>query len=108
MSSSFIDSNAPRYPGPASELPRGLVVPPPEIRERITQEKAHHQPYFTDEYAKLILDDWTLAYYYEGMDVAYRSVEQGVEVVAIGAEEIGKFLGNTPEELRQGVKIKQP
>jgi hypothetical protein len=108
MSSSFIDSTAPHFHGPTSELPRGLVVPPPEIHERVTQDKARYQPHFTDEYAKLILDEWTLAYYYDGIDVTYRSVAQGVEILAIGAEEIGEFFRNTPQERRQGVKVKQP
>src|SRR5207244_3599594 len=83
MSFSFCDVNAPRFRGPASELPRGLVLPPPELRDRVAQDQARGLPGFTDVYAKLILDDWTLAYYYEGTHVAYRSVEQGVEVLAV-------------------------
>src|SRR5277367_5157007 len=103
----FSDTNAPRFQGAFSELPRGLVVPPPVLVERVAQDQAKGLPGFTDEYAKMILDDWTLVYYYEGMHVAYRSVEQGVEVFAVG-EELGPYLENTPKELRPGVIIKQP
>src|SRR6185312_9410777 len=94
----FSDTNAPRFRDSFSELPHGLVVPPPECIERVAQEQARGLPGFTDEYAKLILDDWTLVYYYEGIDVAYRSVERGVEVLAIGAEEIGKLTREMSQE----------
>ena len=104
----FSDTDAPRFRGSFSELPRGLVVAPPVLVERVAQDQAKGLPGFTDEYAKMTLDDWTLAYYYEGIDVAYRSVKQGVEVLAVGWEEIGAYLDNTPQEERQGVKIQQP
>ena len=103
----FSDTDAPRFRGSFSELPRGLIVPPPVLVERVALEQAKGLPGFTDGYAKIILNDWTLAYYYEGIHVAYRSVEQGVEVFAVG-DEIGPYLRNTPKELRPGVIIKQP
>lgn len=108
MSSQFIDPSAPRFEGPPEQLPRGLLRPPPEVREQVAQERARHQPYYNDAYAKRALDDLTLAYYYAGLDVAYRSTDEGVEVLAVGAQEIGDYLRTTPPEQRPGVQIKQP
>jgi hypothetical protein len=108
MASNFVDQNAPRFNGTLAQLPLGLVPPPKEILEHVTNEKTRLQPFYTDEYAKRILDDMTLAFYYEGNNVAYRSVEQGVEVLAVGFPEVGEFLKNTPPEKRAGVIIKQP
>jgi hypothetical protein len=74
----------------------------------VAQEQTRHQPYYTDDFAKRTRDDWTLAYYYEGTDVAYRITPQGVEVLAVGLHEIGDYLRNTPPEERQGVIVGQP
>jgi hypothetical protein len=107
MSMPFTDLNAPKYRGPWPP-PRGLLPVPPEIKEQVAREQARLQPYFTDAYAKLLLDDWTLAYYYEGTDVACRSTPEGVEVLAVGLDEIGAYLNDTPPEQRCGVTFKQP
>ncbi len=106
------DANAPRWSGwgcsRPEEMPHGLVTPPPEIAAQVAKDRAESSPeIYNDDYAKLTLDDWTLAYYYEGWDVAYRSVPEGVEVMAVGLEEIGKYLRTVPPEQRQGVEIKQ-
>ncbi len=108
MPSEFFDPNAPRFHGTAQEAPRGLVRPPPEIAAWVAEEQTRRQPYYTDAYAKLILDDLTLAYYYEGVNVAYRSVPEGVEVLAVGDDEIARFERNTPPEQREDVEIDTP
>lgn len=107
MSSPITDPTAPKYHGPHPP-PRGLLPVPQVIQERLTQDRARYQPNFTEAYAKRILDDWTLQYYYEGTYVAYRSTPQGVEVLAAGLEEIGELVKSVPPEQRQGVIIKQP
>ena len=53
-------------------------------------------------------DDLTLQYFYEGTDVACRETPQGVEVVAVGWDEIGEYLKSTPSGQPQGVRIRQP
>jgi hypothetical protein len=103
----IIDENNPRYCGPLPK-PRGLLPVPPEIAEQISREQAAQQPYYTDDYAKLTRDDWTLRYYYEGEEVACRSTAEGVEVLAVGPEEVRRFFQDTPPELRQGVMIRDP
>jgi hypothetical protein len=103
----IIDETNPRYRGPLPK-PRGLLPVPPEIAEEIARDQAAHQPYYTDEYAKMTCDDWTLRYYYEGEMVASRSTPEGVEVLAVGPEEVGRYFEETPPEDRQGVMIEHP
>ena len=43
---------------------------PPEIAEEVSREQALEQPHYTDDYAKLTRDDWTLTDNYEGETVA--------------------------------------
>jgi hypothetical protein len=81
---------------------------PPEIADEVAREQAAHQPDYTNDYAKLTRDDWTLRYYYEGDTVACRSTPEGVEVLAAGWEEVGRFFEETPPENRQGVMIRDP
>jgi hypothetical protein len=112
MPSTFYDAKAPRYNGPGprrpQDLPHGVVPPPSELVVQVAKDRAKFPTeIFNDAYAKLTLDDWTLAYYYEGFDVAYRSVPEGVEVLAVGQEELGNYIKATPADQRPGVKIKQ-
>jgi hypothetical protein len=103
----IIDESNPRYRGPLPK-PRGLLPVPPEIAEEVGREQASQQPYYTDDYAKLTRDDWTLTYYYEGETVASRSTPEGVEVLAVGPEEVRRFFEETPDEAQQGVVIRHP
>ena len=107
MYARIIDENNPRYRGPLPK-PRGLLQLPPEIAEVVTREQASQQPYYTDDYAKSTRDDWTLTYYYEGETVASRSTPEGVEVLAVGPEEVRRFFAETPDEAQQGVEIRHP
>jgi hypothetical protein len=103
----IIDECNPRYRGPLPK-PRGLLPVPPEIAEEVCREQAAEQPSYTDDYAKLTRDGWTLAYYYEGETVACRSTPEGVEVLAVGPEEVRRFYRETPPENRLGVMIRDP
>ena len=107
MFGQIIDESNPRYCGPLPK-PRGLLPVPPEIAEQVSREQASEQPYYTDDYAKLTRDDWTLTYYYEGETVASRSTPEGVEVLAVGPEEVRRFFEETPDEAQQGVEIRHP
>src|SRR5438045_9763050 len=107
MFARIIDESNPRYRGPLPK-PRGLLPVPPEIAAEVSREQAAHQPNYTDDYAKLTRDDWTLRYDYEGEPVACRSTPEGVEVLAVGPEEIGDYFRSTPAEEQTGVVIVQP
>jgi len=50
---------------------------------------------------KLTPDDWTLTYYYEGETIACQSTAEGIEVLAVGPEEVRRFYQETPPENRQ-------
>jgi hypothetical protein len=105
MSDRFIDQSNPRYGGPLPK-PRGLLPVPREIAEQVSREQAARQPNYTDEYARLTRDDWTLRYYYEGEEVACRSTPDGVEVLAVGPEEVRRLFQDVPPEKRQGIIIR--
>jgi hypothetical protein len=104
----FEDQNAPRYKGPLPK-PRGLLPVPPEITEELARTQAAHPlKRFADDYVKMTSDDWTLRYYYEGEEVACRSTPEGVEVLAVGPDEVRRLYQKTPLESRRGVMIRVP
>lgn len=99
MFSRFIDINAPRQDGSLPK-PRGLLAVPPEVVESVAREQARHQPYYTDDYARKVRDDETLAYNFEGETVAYRTRPEGVEILAVGLDEIKDLMSRlTQDEL---------
>ena len=50
-------------------------------------------------------DDLTLQYYYEGSEVASPRTPEGIEVLAVGWDEVSKFLKENPPEARRDVLI---
>ena len=52
-------------------------------------------------------DSLALQYYFDGTDIAYRRTSVGVEVVAVGLEEVGELIRTTPQEQREGVVFGQ-
>jgi hypothetical protein len=103
MPLSFLDRNAPAPNGVAA--PRGLLRVPPEVEQAVAREEAKQR--MTPEYRRSLVDRLTLQYYFEDLDIAYRSTPQGVEVLAVGLDEIGALVRNTPSEQRQGVLFGQ-
>jgi hypothetical protein len=49
---------------------------------------------------------WT--FLYEGEPVPCRTTPEGIEVLAVGWEEVGRFFEEAPPENRQGVVIVHP
>ena len=111
MSSEIIDLTAPAY-DPATPKPRGLLPVPPRVEEIVAREEARiaekHGIQIAPEARKRITDDLTLQYYYEGSDVACRKTPEGIEVLAVGWDEIGQLLKDVPPDQRQDVRIRQP
>jgi hypothetical protein len=89
---------------PLEQLPRGFVPFPERAVEAVgyLQQKTGRR--YTVEQRQQSLVQHTLSYFYEGYPVAYRSVEGGIEVLAVGFEEVARFE-RCPEE---GVKVEQP
>lgn len=98
----LIDTSTPRYRLPVEELPRGFVAFPTHIVEGVARQQAERG--FSEAYARDSLERHTLIHYYEGLPVAYRPAEGGVEVLAIGWEETAPFLCATED----GIKVVQP
>jgi hypothetical protein len=104
----FIDSTLPAH-DPNFPKPRGLIPVPPEVAEWVAKEDARvlrelGAP-MAPEARQRILDGQTLSYYYDDAYIAYRRTPQGVEVLAVGREEVNKFLDDHPLETRRDVRI---
>jgi hypothetical protein len=60
----------------------------------------------TAEAKQRMLNQGTLDWFYQDQWVSYRDTPQGVEVLAVGLEEVGKLAGRLTAEQRPGVKTK--
>ncbi len=98
----YIDSNSPRHRLPFTELPRGHVRFPEHIVQGVANLASKHG--YGEDYARQSLVRNTLAWFYEGLPVAYREVPDGIEVLALGFEEVGRYR----REPQAGVQIAQP
>ena len=91
--------------------PHGLIPIPPEVEAVVVREELRllkeHGITPTPEARQRMVDSLTLQYYFDGIDIAYRRTPQGVEVVAIGLEEVGELIRTTPQEQREGVVFGQ-
>ena len=91
--------------------PHGLIPIPPEVEAIVAREQARllkeHGIIPTPEARQRMVDSLTLQYYFDGIDIAYRRTSQGVEVVAVGLEEVGELIRTTPQEQREGVVFGQ-
>jgi hypothetical protein len=98
MPSEIIDWNAPSLQGTLPKLPKdlphSLIVPPQEVRDRITaldERLLREHGFNMNEEARMReLNHQTLNYYFDylGHEVAYRETAQGPVVLAVGDEEI--------------------
>ena len=85
------DPSTPRYRLPVEQLPRGFVPWPEPILKTLEKEQVKKGFRFAPEYVKSTLERQTLEYYYEGLDVAYRPAEGGIEVLAVGFAEANAY-----------------
>ncbi len=92
--------------------PLGLLPVPPEVTAVIARENSRlwdeKRIVPTPEALRRMAESFTLQYYYEGLDVAYRRVSQGVEVLAVGHVDIGKLLKGMDQEARKDIKVGRP
>lgn len=106
MASDLIDSTLPAH-HPNFPKPRGLLPVPPEIAESVARMEARllreRGIQITPEARRRALDDQTLNWYYDNTYIAFRRTPEGIEVLAVGAEEIHEYLEDHPPETRQGV-----
>ncbi len=90
----------------SATFPRGLLQPPARVIELVAREAARLP--MTSEARKRITEDLTLQFFFEGVDVAYRRTPQGVEVLAVGADEIGALVKRLTQEELLAMYIGQP
>jgi hypothetical protein len=95
----------PYEPPPPSPI-RGLLPVPPEVAKFVARE-VKRLP-MSDAARQRLTNTVTLQYYFGGHVVACRATPQGIEVLAAGLDEIGRFFKKVPHEQRQGVFIDHP
>jgi hypothetical protein len=90
--------------------PRGLLPVPPEVVGHVEQEALRavkgHGFTLTDDAKRRMLNEGTLDWFYRDQWVSYRETHQGVEVLAVGLEEIGELARRLTAEERSGVKTR--
>jgi hypothetical protein len=96
----------------ARPKPKGLLPVPPEVQEVVDREderlRREHGIISTSEDRQRQRDSLTLQYYFEGYNVAYRHTPQGVEVLAIGLQEIREMILDKSHEELLDINIGQP
>ena len=108
MADHIIDLALPAH-DPNFPKPRGLLAVPPEVAEQVAEEEARLEREkgirITSEGRKELLERWTLSWYYDDAYIAYRHTLEGVEVLAVGHDEVNQYLKEHPLETRRDVVI---
>src|SRR5262245_26336460 len=90
--------------------PRGLLPVPPEVAQHVEKEAARvqseHGFSLTEEATQRMRNEGTLDWFYRDQWVSYRMTPQGVEVLAVGLEEIGTLANTLTQEQRATVRTK--
>jgi len=88
----YLEPGQPSHP---SARPRGLLSVPPPVAEFVAAEEARilrqHGIQLTEETKRRMLNEGTLDAYYRYEWVSYRETPQGVEVLAVGLDEIDRL-----------------
>jgi hypothetical protein len=108
MAHDLIDLTLPAH-DPNFPKPRGLLPVPPEVAENVAAMEARllreRGIQITPEARRDQLDYATMNWYYDNSYVAFRRTPEGIEVLAVGSEEIHQYLKDHPPETRQGVVL---
>jgi hypothetical protein len=109
MSDRLIDTTLPAH-DPDFPKPRGLLPVPPRLAKLVARDEAEcirkHGSGYSPEARQRILDENVLYWYYDGSYLAYRRTPQGVEVLAVGWEEVQQYLAEHPDATEQDVVVK--
>jgi hypothetical protein len=89
---------------------RGLLPVPPEVLDHVEQEttraEKEHGFSLTSQAKQRMLNQGTLDWYFRDQWVSFRETSEGVEVLAVGLEEIGALNDKLTEDQRSGVRTK--
>jgi hypothetical protein len=103
VSATSIDPKQPARPG-------NLLSVPPEVAEHVEKEAARAQTEhgftLTPEARQRMVNQGTLDWYYRDQWVSYRETLQGVEVLAVGLEEMGALARRLTAEKRAAIRSK--
>ncbi len=95
-----------------AELPHGLISTPQAVLDLVAREEERlrneNQVALPADTKRWMAENFTLQYYYEGVDIAYRRTPQGLEVLAVGIAEIRELAKRLPPEEMQAVITGQP
>ena len=109
MYGDLIDYTIPAH-DPNFPKPRGLVPVPPEVARSVAETEARllreKGIQVTEEARRRDLEYQTLNWYFDGTEIAYRRTPQGIEVLAVGPEEVSRFRRGHPLETRRDVVIR--
>ncbi len=110
MSSTFLDRGTADHDG-ETPRPRGLLPVPPEVEQVVAREEARitreQGLTLSPEARRRLTDSLTLQHYYEDQTIAYRDTPDGVEVLAVGEQEIGDLVRRLGAEDRRHITIGQ-
>jgi hypothetical protein len=107
MSSEIYDLTQPAH-DPNIPKPRGLLPVPPWVEEAVARDRASMPQYYTEEYGQKCRNYMTLRYWYEGHYIAWRETPAGVEVLAVGWDEVCRLLEGTSSEQHSAIRSGEP
>jgi hypothetical protein len=91
--------------------PRGLLPVPPAVAEHVEREARRAEKEFgfqlTPEARQRMLHQGTLDWFYRDQWVTYRDTPLGVEILAVGLEEVGALAQKLTPEQRTTLTTKQ-
>lgn len=73
---------------------RGLLPTPPQVKRLVAREAAQRP--MSANARQWVTDCFNMQYYFGGHYIAYRKTERGVEVLAVGVDEIGQLMDRIP------------
>lgn len=80
---------------------RGILPTPPAVRRLVARELKDHP--VTPRERQRITDCFKMQYYFGGLDIAYRKTPKGLEVLAVGHDEIMKLVRSAPPAEREQI-----
>ena len=97
MAATKISRRAPRRPRKL----RGILPTPPVVRRLVARELKDHP--VTPQERQRITDNFKMQYYFGGQDIACRQTPKGMEVLAVGHDEIMKLVRSVPPAEREHI-----
>lgn len=109
MASDLIDWTLPAH-DPSFPKPRGLLPVPPEVAESLATREAdlfrERGIRITTEARQRALEYAMTNWYFDNTEIAYRRTPDGIDVLAVGSEEVSRFVRDHPLETRRDVVIR--